>query len=467
LGFSLICKKYKMKNIRNYIITILFLSITSIISCEKILEVDIPQNQIDRNLVFADTQTANAALAALYSGVRDNSILAGDEIGVFMSIYTDDVDCYATTATNGVYELYKNQLISSNPSIYTVWANTYQQIYLANSILEGAQNSTLPIADKNRITGEALLVRSILHFYLQQTFGDIPYINSTEYQSNTIIGKTLSSDVLAKLESDLGNCATLLNDDYTNAERIFVNRKVAELLLAKVYIAELRYDDAETKLKSIVQSPLYTFENDITKVFQKSGKHILWQLKPKNSGDATKEASIYYFTNVAPSNYALTTDLVNSFASSDTRKQNWMAAVTVGGNTWYRSDKYKNRSNNTTEYSIVFRLEEVYLLLAETLAKQGKLDQALPYINSTRLRAGLLTIPTGTSQAILLSEINNENRREFFTEMGHRFFDLKRSGNLNSLVSIKTNWKSFHQLWPIPQKDLQLNSNLNPQNPGY
>ncbi|WP_234110707.1 RagB/SusD family nutrient uptake outer membrane protein [Chryseobacterium sp. R2A-55] len=456
-----------MKNIRNYIRTILFLSITSIISCEKMLEVDIPQNQIDRNLVFTDTQTANAALAALYSGVRDNSLVAGDEIGVFMSIYTDDVDCYATTATNGVYELYKNQLISSNLSIYAVWANTYQQIYLANSILEGVQNSSLATADKNRITGEALLVRSILHFYLQQIYGDIPYVNSTDYQTNSFIGKTSYSDVLAKLESDLGTCITLLNDDYSNVERIFVNRKVAELMLAKVYMAELRYGDAETKLKSIVQSPLYTFENDITKVFQKSGKHILWQLKPKNSGDATKEAGIYYFTNVAPSNYALSTNLVNSFASSDLRKQNWMATVTVGGNTWYRADKYKNRSNNTSEYSIVFRLEEVYLLLAETLAKQGKLGQALPYINSTRQRAGLLALPVGTSQAILLSEISNENRREFFTEMGHRFFDLKRNGNLSNLVSAKPNWQSFHQLWPIPQKDLQLNSNLNPQNPGY
>lgn len=453
-----------MKNIRNYIGMILFLSITS---CEKMLYVDIPQNQIDRNLVFTDTQTANSALAALYAGVRDNSLLTGDGLGAFMSIYTDDLDCYATTATNGVYELYKNQLISSNPTIYSVWSNTYQQIYLANSILEGVQDSPLAVTDKNRITGEALLVRSILHFYLQQIFGDIPYVNSTDYQANSIIGKTSSSDVLTKLESDFGTCVALLNDDYANAERIFVNRKVAELMLAKVYMAELRYGDAETNLKNIVQSPLYAFENDITKVFQKSGKHILWQLKPKNSGDATKEASIYYFTNAAPFSYALTTGLVNSFASSDMRKQNWMAAVTVGGNTWYRSDKYKNRSNNTTEYSIIFRLDEVYLLLAETLAKQGKLDQALPYINSTRQRAGLLALPVSTSQDILLSEIGNEDRREFFTEMGHRFFDLKRNGNLDSLVSTKTNWESFHQLWPIPQKDLQLNSNLNPQNPGY
>lgn len=456
-----------MKNIRNYLGTIIFLSITSIISCEKMLDVDIPQNQIDRNLVFTDVQTANASLAALYSGVRDNSLLAGDKIGVLMSIYTDDTDCYATTATNGVYELYKNQLISSNPSIYSVWANTYQQIYVANSILEGVQYSSLPAADKDRIIGEALLVRSILFFYLQQIFGDIPYVTGTDYQTNSIIGKTSSSEVLIKLENDLGQCLTLLKDDYSNIERIFVNRKVAELMLAKVYMAELRYTDAEVKLKSIVQSPLYTLENDITKVFQKSGKHILWQLKPKNSGDATKEASIYYFTNVAPSSYALTTDVVNSFAPSDLRKQNWVASVTVGSNTWYRTDKYKNRSNNTTEYSVIFRLEEVYLLLAETLAKKGWTDQALPYINAIRQRAGLSALSSGITQTTLLQEISNENRREFFTEMGHRFFDLKRTGNLNSLVSTKVNWESFHQLWPIPQRDLQLNSNLNPQNPGY
>jgi hypothetical protein len=71
------------------------------------------------------------------------------------------------------------------------------------------------------------------------------------------------------------------------------------------------------------------------------------------------------------------------------------------------------------------------------------------------------------SKELLLQEILLEDKREFFVEMGHRFLDLKRTGKLNTLQATKQNWKDIHQLWPIPQKEILLNANLKPQNPGY
>ncbi|MCX8525897.1 RagB/SusD family nutrient uptake outer membrane protein [Chryseobacterium formosus] len=220
-------------------------------------------------------------------------------------------------------------------------------------------------------------------------------------------------------------------------------------------------------MKAIVQSPLYQFQNDITKVFTKTGTHILWQLKPKNNADAVKEASLYYFANAAPLYVALSPSLVSSLAAVDLRKQNWTAPVTVGANTWYRAEKYKARSNNSTEYSIIFRLEEAYLLLAESLARQNRIADALPYINPIRQRAAQPLLSASISQQVLLNEIVSESRKEFFTEMGHRFLTLKRFGLLSNLMQTKPNWKDHHRLWPVPQKDILLNSNLNPQNPGY
>ena len=152
---------------------------------------------------------------------------------------------------------------------------------------------------------------------------------------------------------------------------------------------------------------------------------------------------------------------------TDLRKTSWISSVIVNGNTWYRVDKYKNRTTNTTEYSVIFRLEEVYLLLAETLVQQNKLQEALPYINATRQRAGLMLLTNGLSKVQLLDEILLERRKEFFAEMGHRFLDLKRLNRLQTLTPVKQNWKNFHGLWPIPQKELLMNQNLNPQNTGY
>ncbi|TXF77833.1 RagB/SusD family nutrient uptake outer membrane protein [Chryseobacterium sp.] len=438
-------------------------------SCEKMLEVDMPGNQIDGNIVFSDVQTANAALAGLYAGLWESSPLSGDTPGALLGYYTDDLD-YFYTSTNGnaVADIYLNQQVANNSTVENYWNSAYQKIYTANAILEGVSRSAaLPAKDRDRLTGEALLMRSLLYYYLEELFGSIPYVTTTDYKINRSLGKTTQSQVLVRLEQDVAAASMLLTDTYPNTERIFPNRKVAELLLAKVHCLQHQWGGAELLLKNILQSPLYTFQNDLTKVFDKSGQHILWQLKPKNPNDPTKEVQHYYFSGAAPALNALSSNLMGSFDSGDLRKTNWTAAVTVGANTWYRANKYKNRTTNPNEYSVVFRLEEVYLLLAEVLAQQDKVVEALPYVNKTRQRAGLAPLPATISKAQLLDEILKENRKEFFTEMGHRFFDLKRMNRLDLLTAIKPNWKSHHALWPIPQKELLLNPNLNPQNPGY
>ena len=70
----------------------------------------------------------------------------------------------------------------------------------------------------------------------------------------------------------------------------------------------------------ILHSSLYQLQPDLSEVFHNNGSHILWQMGPQNSGDATKEASFYYFSDVAPYAYVLSEELVSSFAENDLRK---------------------------------------------------------------------------------------------------------------------------------------------------
>lgn len=454
--------------IHNILITGILSVLTTCISCEKMLEVDMPTNQINSDQIFENIQTANAALSGLYAGLYDNSPLSGDQTGRILGLYTDELNYYQATSNTGIIEIYQNTLIDSNPLVNSYWTNAYQKIYMSNAMLEGVENSTaLPSAEKERLKGEALTIRSILFFYLQQVYGNIPYPVTTNYIINQTIEKTPTAEVLQRIEIDLKEAVPLLTDNYRNVERIFLNRKSAQLFLAKVLMTQKKWNEAEIVLKEIRQSSLYTFQNDITKVFEKLGTHIIWQLKPKNNTDPVKEVSSYYFANAAPLNAALTPAFYNIFDASDKRRLNWITPVTVGSTTWYRVNKYKNTTNNTTEYSIVLRLEEVYLLLAEALAQQDKTSEALPLINAVRQRANISVLTLPITKEALLSEILLENRKEFFTEFGHRFMDLKRNNQLTILSGVKTNWKTFHQVWPIPQKELLLNNKLNPQNEGY
>ncbi|MDR2270442.1 MAG: RagB/SusD family nutrient uptake outer membrane protein [Sphingobacterium sp.] len=453
-----------MKKI-NFII--LMMVVITAASCDRLLDVKTPDNQIDQSKVFEDVQTANAALAAHYADLMKSSPIAGGDLETYLSSYTDELRDYTTIASDS-RDIFLNLHTDTNSVMLNTWATAYKHIYTANAILEGISGSHgITASDKNWFRGQALLTRSIMFFYLNQLYGDIPYPESTDYKVNNVIAKTPSITVLANLEHDLLEVSSLLQNDYKDPERIYPNRSVAKLLLAKVYMAEQNWNKAEILLKEITQNPLYQIESDITKVFTKSGKEVLWQLKPNNN-TSLRQATSFYFTNSPPYSYALSESLINTFQDNDLRKQNWIGRVDFGGVSYYRVEKYKNRNNtNTNEYSIVFRLEEAYLLLSETLTEQNKINEALPYVNAIRLRAQLAPLNLPISKDLLIQEILLEDKREFFVEMGHRFLDLKRAGKLNTLLTNKPNWKDFHQLWPVPQKEILLNANLKPQNTGY
>ena len=106
------------------------------------------------------------------------------------------------------------------------------------------------------------------------------------------------------------------------------------------------------------------------------------------------------------------------------------------------------------------------MIMAEALAMQDRYSEAAPFLNVTRVRAGLGEIQPQTRGAFI-DELLAEKRREFFSEHGMRFSDLKRLGRLQELTVSKPGWQAFRSVLPYPQKELLLNPNLNPQHEGY
>ncbi len=462
-----------MKNILNNKIKSLTigLMICSAVSCEKFIDTDLPYNQIGTAEVFSDVSSANAALAGLYAELWSSSMISGDITGsaAILGAYTDDLTCYAPYIQNGLVDLYNNVQIPSNTIVYNLWSKAYKHIYYANAIIKGvSESNTISQANKDRLIGEATVLRCLLYYNLSLIFDDIPYTDTTDYLYNSQLTKLPKAQLMVTLEDDLKSVMNTLSDPYANQERIYVNRKVAELLLGKVLLVNEKWNEAENVFSQILQSPLYVWENDLSKVFNKTGKHIIWQLKPANSTDATKEFLLYNFTTSVPTTFALSEALVQSFETGDLRKQTWILPTVINQKTYYRPMKYRNPVNsNSTENSVVFRIEEVYLLHAESLTNQNRVQEAKVSVDKLRQRAGLAPLPAGLSKESMLLRIAEEFRHEFFAEMGHRFYDLKRMKKLDLIAASKPSWKSFHGAFPIPEKELVINPNLNPQNPGY
>ena len=89
------------------------------------------------------------------------------------------------------------------------------------------------------------------------------------------------------------------------------------------------------------------------------------------------------------------------------------------------------------------------------------------YINKIRSKRGLPNLPLSLSKDAFITELLIEANKEFFTEGGHRFFDLKRNDKIQDLASTKPTWKSYNVLFPIPEKQILINKNLLPNNPSY
>ncbi|WP_409415784.1 RagB/SusD family nutrient uptake outer membrane protein [Flavobacterium sp. PS2] len=462
---------YKKKHYWCIVKKIFFLSFTfSMPACDSFLDVDLPKSQLTNTTVFQDYTTANAAMADVYSKIRDKGLLTGTLVGLTSQLgnYTDELTFYGS-ATSATFGFYTNQVLPSNTTVALFWNNSYNQIYAANAVLEGVRPSTFSHQQKAQLEGEALFVRGLLHFYLLQLFGEIPYIETTDYRINSVVTRMSTTEVYTHIITDLKTAENLLLPVYSGTERVRANSFAVKALLARVYLYVSKWGDANKLATSVIENnSLYVFENNLNKVFLKNSTEAIWQFMPALAGKNTDEGAFFIFTSGPPSLVSLSESLLNSFTVNDLRKTAWTGSVSNGIRTWSYANKYKEPRNTSTsrEYSMVLRLTEQYLIRAEARAELGDLIGAKEDLNKIRKRAGLTDIIASSKEEIL-EAIFQERRKELFTEYGHRFFDLKRTGKLDTILSLKTGWNTTDNLLPIPESELTLNPNLKPQNPGY
>ncbi|HUQ64788.1 MAG TPA: RagB/SusD family nutrient uptake outer membrane protein [Flavitalea sp.] len=453
--------------------------------CKKILQTDPPINTITTPQVFAsDEQVLSAAAGLYYNMINSLRGFSSGAVTIFSGMSAYEIIPFNQDFNAGLSQFQNNDLLQNNQLVYNnFWSNAYTSIYRTNAIIEGLRdNPAIHDSLKKEITGQAEFIRSFFDFYMVNLFGDIPLTNTVNWKNTNLLNRSSVSVVMDQVTSDLLYAQGALSDNYDegNGQRVIPNKWAATALLARVYLYLAKYEQADLQATAIINNTsLFSLSSSLQNVFLIDSKEAIWQLQQSNNSNsynATGEGSTFIpseLNTFYPPYAFLTPQLLGAFESGDLRSMNWLDSTQYEGQVYYFPYKYKIGSGQATpggaytEYYMVLRLAEQYLIRAEARAHLNDLAGAAEDLNAIRNRAGLPNT-TATTQQEMLDAIAHERQVELFCEWGHRWFDLKRTGKADEVLGpIKgSNWQTTDQLYPIPQSELQTDPNLT-QNPGY
>jgi len=479
--FLLSIPSLKKRSIISLLITFFLITV---LGCKKFIDVSPPVTSLTDASVFTTDANAIAALTGLYSGMISSSDLSTGFISMSLlpALSADELSLFATSNTTYAPYYTNNLNSSANGDIY--WNTAYPMLFTINSAIAGlnASNSLTP-AIRQQLLGEAKFMRAFCYFYLVNMYGDVPLVTDIDYNSNSKLSRSAQANVYQQIIFDLKDAKVFLSGNYLDAslvnvtlERVRPTKWAAAALLARTYLYTGDWENAEIESDSVIKMNSLFSLDTLGGVFLKNGPEAIWQLQPVISGYNSQAGRFFTLPASGPSNsfpVYLSSTLINSFETGDMRMQNWTSNVTVGGATYYFPSKYKVNTLITppSEYETVLRLGEQYLTRSEARAHQNKLADAVNDLNAIRARAGLSAVNNLITQSDVLNSIYHERQVELFTEWGHRWLDLKRTGLIDATMSVVTPqkggiWASYKKWYPIPFTEIKNDANL-VQNEGY
>jgi len=435
--------------------------------CERFLEIDPPNSKIGKESVFGNERTAEGALKGIYrtmgsgfngfangytGSVSINGALSADEL-LFVNNYG---------LTSPYEEINSNNISPRNASVETLWSNCYEAIYMINVLLEETADGA-GISGVNRMRGEAYFLRAFTYFYLTNLFGPIPLAIGSDYRENARLPLSAQEMVYQLIINDLEAAEQLLPTDYTGMARATPNKAAAQAMLARVYLYLQDWERAEQYATEVIgQTGLYRMEQELDKVFSVGSGEAIWQRLPDEVTGNALEATLF-FSN-AQYTHGITGSLLGAFEPQDKRRVQWVY-LKDAGTQLYVPYKYRVTGiEESVEYSVILRLAELYLIRAEARAQRDNPVGAIADLDVIRGRAGLAllqdTNPALAGQA-LIDSIFAERQRELFTEWGHRWLDLKRSGRaVEVLGPVKPGFTAADEWYPIPENEELRNPNM-------
>jgi hypothetical protein len=474
--------------------------------------------KLDENAPFIESgnfyrtqDDAIAAVTAVY-GQLSHDVGSGTDFGLYQrqlhlttDLISDDATAGAGATNTNVRNMGDVTFVATNDRIEKTWRQHYAGINRANAAIDHIEKMTFNEALRKRLIGESKFIRGLLYFNIVRLWGPSPItLHETTGEAGDILNLTRSSvdSVYKQIIADLTAAETVLPNAYAGSDVGRVTQGAVKSLLVKVYLTRKDWANAITKAKEVINGPygydLFDDFADVFKIASKNGKEHIFSVQFKSISGNSNNMGILAMPNGAaatPSGAPLKgneadvpqTGLYELYSASDKRRDVTFYTEIVINNIKYtfkpHFKKYLDPSTAIANPTLsganfpVLRYSDVLLMYAEALNEQsGPTSDAYEALNQVVRRAYGKAVHTpdaivdikNVSQADFRNTVYLQRRLEFVYEM-QRWYDLVRTGRMLDELHAhgKPNAKDYNYLLPVPQREIDVNQNLKPQNAGY
>ncbi|RYF37859.1 MAG: RagB/SusD family nutrient uptake outer membrane protein [Chitinophagaceae bacterium] len=503
-------------------------------SCEDAIDI-VQDGELNDEATFQSVEDMRQYLnGAVYS-----SLGGTNEIG-FTSIFTDET---AIGVSSGGQDTELHRFVLNTTDAYTsaIWLQHYTTINRANRLLRGAE-MIVPDPDSdpdgtgfsdvdryNNIIAQTRAIRAYAYLQLESYF-------STDMSDDSALGvmlidrvpaidevlpRSTNAEVFALMESDLAFASANIGDpidvfgpawaSIATAPYKYVSSNMINAMYARFYAYRKNYPLAQQYAQAVVDNANVVLSNSVNptanltafygltppaaQVYRRmwadlSQGEIIFSLARPSTGAWGNIGETWYFNSTDATGGAyhevgrnLNAELMES--PTDIRQYSFVQrpiTQDINGRDILPIDKYPGKASQPLRNDIkIFRLSEMYFILAEAAVAQGDLAGAAGYIKlirDARDWADAQPLPVYGSSSEAWGDIVDERRKELCFE-GFRYLDIKRLGVLAGRsidrsvdddvvpnVPLTIPNTDYRFTLPVPQDELGANPTIQ-QNPGY
>jgi len=425
-----------------------------------------PKQSISSDQALSTEQNVLAALNGAYNDLSDDDLYGGQYM-MSPDLLADNGDVQWVGTFASPAEIIRKNIQTNNGFVETQWTEAYEAINDANNVL-GALDQIEDAQERDRVEGEARLIRAALYFELVRLFGPpwnagdpasspgVPLIlePTRDITEEDNVTRNSVQAVYDQVRTDLTTARDLLPE----SNGVFADTYVASAFLSRVYLMQGEYESAAEAANRVIESGEFQLAPAFGDVFNnvEDIPEYIFAIQI-SSQDGVNDLNTFYAAedDGGRGDINIQQQHLDRYSSDDARGDFFYTDPGTGD---LRTQKWQDDESDGANLPVV-RLAEMYLTRAEAnLQASTAIGPNTPTedVNIVRERAGL-----DPASTVAVDDVLQQRRLELAFE-GNLLHDVKRTeGSVGSL-----SFDAEELVYPVPQRECDANPEIT-QNPGY